>query len=55
MIISEKEQEILDDKDAVYKWFELDKIGGLTIKPDCSKTILKNIPNQMIHMVNREW
>lgn len=51
---SEEEQEALDNKNVIYKWFELDDLNNIEIKPDCSKSILENIPEQIIHLVNRE-
>lgn len=51
---AEGEQEVLDNKNAIYKWFEFDDLNHIVIKPDCSKNILEGIPEQIIHLINRE-
>lgn len=48
------ERQIADEKNAVYKWFDLSALANIQIKPDCSKEILKCIPQNIQHYINRE-
>ena len=50
----EGEREVEDNKDAIYRWFDLSEIPNVPIKPDCSIEILKNIDSNIQHHVNRE-
>ena len=50
----EGEREIADNKDAVYRWFDLDEISNVPLKPDCSREILNKISPNIQHHINRE-
>ena len=50
----EGEREVEDNKNAIYKWFDLAEISDVPIKPDCSREILKNITSKIQHYINRE-
>lgn len=48
------ECQIADDKNAIYKWFDLSELADVQIKPDCSNEILKCIPQNIQQYINRE-
>lgn len=50
----EGEHLILDHPNAVYRWFPLDELDKIPIKPVCTKAILMSIPDQLQHIVNRD-
>ncbi|MBQ2729426.1 MAG: NUDIX domain-containing protein [Clostridia bacterium] len=50
----EGEREIEDNKDAIYRWFDLTEISDVPIKPNCSREILRNISSKIQHYINRE-
>ena len=50
--VSEIGQPILDNKSAVYQWFDIDDFMNMDIRPKCSKNIVKTMPEQVIHIVN---
>ena len=50
----EGEREIEDNKDAIYRWFDLTEISDVPIKPDCSREILRSISSQIQHYINRD-
>ena len=50
----EGEREVEDNKNAIYRWFDLDEITNVPIKPDCSREILKNISHNIQHYINRD-
>lgn len=50
----EGEREIEDNKDAIYRWFDLSEIPNVPIKPDCSREIINNIAPNIQHHINRE-
>lgn len=50
----EGEREVEDNKNAIYKWFDLAEITNVPIKPDCSRELLKKIPREIQHYINRE-
>lgn len=50
----EGEREIKDNKDGIYRWFDLAEIHNVPIKPDCSRAILDNISQSIQHYINRE-
>lgn len=52
--IFEGEREIEDNKEAIYRWFDLAEIDNVTLKPDCSREILMNISHNIQHYINRE-
>lgn len=35
----------------IFKWFKLDELGDINLKPDCLKQLLKHIPNNPKHVV----
>ncbi len=48
------ERQIADEKNAIYKWVDLSELANIQIKPDCSNEILKCIPQNIQHYINRE-
>ncbi len=48
------EREVEDNKNAIYRWFDLGEIPDVPIKPDCSREILKNISHNIQHYINRD-
>lgn len=50
----EGEREVEDNSDAIYRWFDLDEISNVPLKPDCSREILNNITQNIQHYINRE-
>lgn len=49
-----QEQTVLDNPNTVYQWFNASEIDSLAIKPACTKPILKSLPEQILHIVNRD-
>ena len=43
-----------DRPDRIFKWFKLDKLSDINLKPDCMNQLLNNIPSNPEHVVNRE-
>ena len=37
----------------IFKWFSLDEINNINLKPDILKTILKEIPDQFVRIVTK--
>ena len=52
--VSEIGQPILDNKNAVYQWFDIDDFMNMDIRPSCAKNIVKDMPQQIIHLVNTD-
>lgn len=51
--IFEGERPIQDNCDGVYKWFDLGELENISIQPECSKQVLKNLNNHSIqHIIN---
>lgn len=50
----EGEKEILDNERGVYKWFSFEELNSIATKPDCLSRIIENIPNEIMHCVNRD-
>ncbi|MGL5415901.1 MAG: NUDIX hydrolase [Clostridium sp.] len=50
----EGEQKILDNDEGVYKWFSIDELKNIKTKPDCLENIIKNIPNEILHCINKD-
>lgn len=50
--ISEVGQPILDSKNTVYQWFDIDNFMGMDIRPSCAKNIVRDMPERIIHLVN---
>lgn len=50
----EGEREVVDNKEAIYKWADLSELQSIEIKPDCSVDILKDISKDTQHYINRE-
>ena len=50
--VSEIGQPILDNKNAVYQWFDIDDFMNMDIRPSCAKNIVETMPEQVIHIVN---
>lgn len=48
------ERDVSDEKNAIYRWFDLEEIPHVQIKPKCSSEILRNISSQLQHYINRE-
>lgn len=51
----EDERQVMDNKEAIYKWVDLSELQDAEIKPDCSIEILKNISKNTQHYINREF
>ena len=51
----EGERQIADEENAVYKWFDLSQLEEVKIKPDCAKTVLKNMSQNVQHHINRDY
>lgn len=49
----QKEFRGLERQDVIFKWFKLDEIGDINLKPDCLKQLLNQIPNNPEHVVCR--
>ena len=52
--VSQEEHTILDHKDVIYKWLGLDDFMKEDIKPYCAKKIIKDLPGQIVHIVNSD-
>jgi len=39
--------------DMIFKWFKLDELNDINLKPDCLKQLLKHIPSNPEHVVCR--
>ena len=50
----EGERELADERNAVYKWFELSELRSVEIKPDCAVEAIEKMSGQMLHYINRE-
>lgn len=50
----EGEQEVLDNKNAIYRWFDLDELADLPIRPECSIEILKNRSSGIQHYIEHD-
>lgn len=50
----EGERQVADNKEAIYKWFDLSELKNVPIKPDCSLDAIKNISQCTQHYINRE-
>lgn len=50
----EGEQEVLDNKNAIYRWFDLDELDHVPMKPECSREILKNRFSDIQHYIERD-
>lgn len=48
------ERQVLDNKDGIYKWVDLSDLDNIAIKPDCSSEILKELPQNIRHFINKE-
>lgn len=50
----EGERQIADHDDAVYKWFYLSELDDITIKPACSREVLRELSPYTKHYINRD-
>lgn len=50
----EGERQIADNKDGIYRWFDLSELQNLSLKPDCSLEIIKSNSKNIQHYINRE-
>lgn len=48
----EGERALLDESSAVYRWFPLSILDTVTIKPDCIRSIIETLPDNVDHIVN---
>ena len=48
------EREISDHHDIKYRWFDLSELDNVVIKPDCSAEIVRNMSNDIRHLINRD-
>jgi len=52
--VSEEEHIVLDHQETLYKWIGIDDFMKMDIRPYCAKEIIKDLPKQIIHIVNNE-
>ena len=43
----------IERPDIIFKWFKLDELNDINIKPDCLKQLLNQIPSSLEHVVCR--
>ncbi|MHA1136296.1 MAG: NUDIX hydrolase [Candidatus Thorarchaeota archaeon] len=53
-IWQQEEFQGINPQDLFYKWFKLDELSEINLKPDCLKQLLKEIPRNPVHVVCRE-
>lgn len=51
---SDEEIEVLDNKDIVYKWFDLKEISKIKVKPNFLKNKLTDLPLYTEHIINED-
>jgi len=51
---SKEEHEILDNKEVVYQWFDIEDFKMMNIKPNCAQSIVLDLPSKLLHIVNRD-
>ena len=47
-------KEVNDNSNAIYQWITLEQIDSLNIKPNCAQQILKKIPKNIVHYIDRD-
>ena len=47
-------KEVNDNSNAIYQWINLKQIDSLNIKPNCAQQILKKIPKNIVHYIDRD-
>lgn len=50
----EGDKPIADNKEGIYRWFDISELENVPMKPDCLLDVIKNISPQTQHYINRE-
>lgn len=48
-------KKILDCEQGIMQWFSTNELEDLVIKPNCIIDIIKNLPNEFKHLINRDF
>ena len=50
----EGEREVADNRNAIYRWFDISRLHDVPLKPDCASRIIEDTSESVLHFVNRE-
>lgn len=53
--IFEGTRKILDSEDGIMQWFSINELDGLVIKPNNIIDIIKDLPKELKHVINRDY